>query len=443
MFELLEFRRVVGLLDRHWQCSCATIGTRLDTGLAELSPTEWAKSLREEAIACEVCANAGLFVLRPGLISRQGSVIGERGRRGVAAANLEGEIHNARFAVRSIILSPAVVVAPVISKSVATTVEYVGRTQANRVVDLRARVTGFLLERPFKEGQHVGQGDLLYKIDPAEFQAAVDAARAAVTRAEAILLEAEQNLERNRILAERKTVSEASLDKAIAAEGQARADVDSAKAALATEELNLGYTEITTPIDGRIGSSAVDVGNLIGPDSGVLATVVDVDPIEVAFAITERELLDHRLRRAEGETKVYTPRLRLANGTVLEEEGEITYLDNQVDPATGTVALHVEFPNADELVLPGEFVNVILVSQDPVDRIVVSQAAVLTNQAGPFVLVVDAGDTVEARPVALGARVGVDVVVEEGLTAGEMVIIEGIQKVRPGAKVTPAPVAGS
>jgi membrane fusion protein (multidrug efflux system) len=338
---------------------------------------------------------------------------------------------------------PAVVVAPVISKSVATTVEYVGRTQANRVVDLRARVTGFLLERPFKEGQHVGQGDLLYKIDPAEFQAAVDAARAAVTRAEAILLEAEQNLERNRILAERKTVSEASLDKAIAAEGQARADVDSAKAALATEELNLGYTEITTPIDGRIGSSAVDVGNLIGPDSGVLATVVDVDPIEVAFAITERELLDHRLRRAEGETKVYTPRLRLANGTVLEEEGEITYLDNQVDPATGTVALHVEFPNADELVLPGEFVNVILVSQDPVDRIVVSQAAVLTNQAGPFVLVVDAEDTVEARPVALGARVGVDVVVEEGLTAGEMVIIEGIQKVRPGAKVTPAPVAGS
>ncbi|MEJ2016106.1 MAG: efflux RND transporter periplasmic adaptor subunit [Limibacillus sp.] len=338
---------------------------------------------------------------------------------------------------------PAVVVSPVTQREVSRSLEFVGRSVAFQRVDIRARVTGFLEERPFKEGAKVETGDLLYSIQREEFEAAVSAAEAQVARAEAALVEAERSLERSRVLAERQTVSQAALDEAVAKEAGARADLQSAQAVLKNAEIDLGYTRIAAPIAGRIGSTALDSGNLIGPDSGVLATIVATDPIEVRFALTEAEMLNYKKRQADGTSRAYTPRLRLVNGELLEGEGELAYLDNEVDPTTGTAAIFLHFPNPAELVLPGQFVTVLLISEEPEQKVVVPQSAVQTNQAGPFVLVVDGENRVEARPVGLGERSGIDVVVESGLEPGESIVIEGIQKVRPGAQVTPTQASGS
>ncbi len=332
---------------------------------------------------------------------------------------------------------PAVVVAPVTQREVSRSLEFVGRSVANQRVDIRARVTGFLQARPFQEGAKVTQGSLLYRIDPSEFEAAVAAAEAQVARAKASVTEAERSLARARTLAERQTVSQAALDEAIAKEAQAQADLQSAQAALDNARIDLGYTRILAPISGRIGSTALDTGNLVGPDSGVLATIVATDPIEVRFALSEQELLNYRRRQSEGTSRSYLPRLRLVDGNFLEGDGELAYLENEVDPTTGTAAIYMRFPNPQELVLPGQFVTVVLVSEEPEQKVVVPQSAVQSNQAGPFVLVVGAENRVEARPVALGARSGIDVVVEGGLEPGETIVIEGIQKVRPGAAVTP------
>lgn len=335
--------------------------------------------------------------------------------------------------------APAVIVAPVTSRPVSSTLEFVGRTEAYREVELRARVIGFLLDRGFEEGSEVSEGDLLFQIDPAEYDATVAAAGARVKRAEATLTEAQRNLARAQTLVKKGHLSQANLDEAVAKDSQAEADLAAAEADLTSAELDLGYTRIVAPISGRIGASNVDAGNLIGPDSGVLAAIVDVDPIKVSFAITEREMLNYKQARRSDDSRRYTPTLRLANGTLLEQGGIITFLDNRVDPMTGTIRLFAEFPNEIELVLPGQFVSVILVSTEPQTMIVVPQSAVQTNQAGAFVLIVDQDNSVISRPVILGERTGADVVVTEGLSVGETVIVEGIQKVRPGAKVTPAP----
>jgi membrane fusion protein (multidrug efflux system) len=335
--------------------------------------------------------------------------------------------------------APAVTVAPVTSRPVSSTLEFVGRTEAHQEVELRARVIGFLLERGFEEGSEVSEGDLLFQIDPAEYEATVAAADAGVKRAEATLTEAQRKLARARTLVKKGHLSQADLDEAVAKDSQAEADLAAAKADLTSAALDLGYTRVVAPISGRIGKSNVDKGNLIGPDSGVLAAIVDVDPIKVSFAITEREMLNYKQARQSDDSQRYTPTLRLANGTLLEEGGTITFLDNRVDPMTGTIRLFAEFSNQNELVLPGQFVSVVLVSTEPRNMIVVPQSAVQTNQAGAFVLIVDQENSVASRPVVLGERNGADVVVTEGLSVGETVIVEGIQKVRPGAKVTPVP----
>ncbi len=338
---------------------------------------------------------------------------------------------------------PAVVVASVAAKEVTSSSEFVGRSVANNRVELRARVTGFIESRPFQEGAKVTQGALLYQIEPDEYRAAAAAAKAQVARAEAEVVDAGKNLERSRILASRQTVSEATLDEAIARDAQARADLDAAKATLTQAELNLSYTEIKAPLSGRISTSALDVGNLVGPDSGVLATIVETDPIEVRFAVTEKEILAYRRDRANNNAASFTPRLRLVDGSLLEAEGTISYLENEIDPTTGTASLYVLFANPDELVLPGQFVNVVLETNESSEKVVVPQSAVQSNQAGPFVLVVGADNKVEARPVGLGERQGAEVIIESGLEEGETIVVEGMQKVRPGAAVTPTQASGA
>jgi membrane fusion protein (multidrug efflux system) len=335
--------------------------------------------------------------------------------------------------------APVVSVITVDTRPFTASVEFVGRTEAYSQVDLRARVTGFLAERPFKEGSDVSAGDVLFRIDTAEFDAAVAAARAGLEKAQAAFTEAEQTLQRSRTLADRGTISEANLDEAVAAMERTRADVAAAKAEVDRAQLNLDYTTIATPIDGRIGKSSVDPGNLIGPDSGILATVVTLDPIRVAFSVTERTFIKVQEERNSGSDRRAVPRIRLANGEMYEPEGTIQFADNRVDPSTGTVSVYVDFPNAEHLLLPGQFVTVILSSSEASEQILVPQAAVQLNQAGPFVLVVDSESKVEVRPITMGDRTGTEVVVLDGLSAGETIIVEGIQKVRPGIAVVTNP----
>ena len=332
---------------------------------------------------------------------------------------------------------PSVVVAAVNSKAVSDFSEFVGQTKAFQKVELQARVKGLLAKRLFDEGSSVKKGQLLLEIDPAEFVAARDAALAQKERVDATLLEAERNFSRYEVLVQRQASSEAKLDEARAKRDQAKADLSAAKADLVRAELNLGYTKIDSEIKGTIGASSIDPGNIIGPESGVLATVITLDPIYVTFPVSENMYINYRKSQKEGKAGTFTPKIRMANGDVYEHPGKMDFVNNEVDPTTGTITVRVTFSNPDELLLPGFFVNVFLVSDNPENQLIVQQSAVQQNQTGPFVLVVNKDNKIEARPIETGQRVGTDVVVTEGLTKGERIVIEGLQKVRPGVEVDP------
>jgi membrane fusion protein (multidrug efflux system) len=332
---------------------------------------------------------------------------------------------------------PAVVVAPVTSKPVAASADFVGQAKAFQLVEIRARITGFLLERAFKEGSEVKKSDTLFKIDPAQYNAARDAAAAKVAGRKATKFEAESQLARFVPLRKSGTITQAKLEEAKARVELVRAELTAAEAELKRVELDVGYTVIASPIDGRIGGSTVDVGNLIGPNNDVLATIVSLDPIHVTFSISERSYLNYAQARMRGETTGMTPKIRLANDQIYPHDGKVDFVDNRVDPSTGTIRVRASFPNPDSLILPGQFLNVTLVSSDPEEQVVIPQASVQANQAGPFVLIVNNDNIVEVRPVKTGQLVGSKIAVSEGLEVGETIIVEGIQKVRPNAKVNP------
>lgn len=336
---------------------------------------------------------------------------------------------------------PSVITIPVVAKPVAAIFDYVGRSEASQRVEVRARVSGVLIDRPFAEGSELEAGTVMFKIDPAEFEAKRDSAVANVEKAKAAVEEARNSLARYEQLLKTDAASLARYEEAKAKDATARAELTAAQAALKTAELDLGYTEITSPIAGRSGRANADVGNLIGPDTGVLATVVQLDPIYVVFSIGEREYLTYAQRKENGEAPGMTPRIKLANDTLYAHPGKFELVDNEVDPATGTIGIRVSFPNPDRLIVPGQFVNVVLTSDKPDTQVVVPQAAVQENQTGPFVLVVDAQNRVEARPIKAGQRTGIDIVALDGLEPGETIIVEGIQKVRPGASVAPTMAA--
>ena len=331
---------------------------------------------------------------------------------------------------------PAVSVVEVEPQDVTPNAQFAGRVTAIDKVDLRARVQGFLEQRLFTEGQDVKTGDLLYVIEQPPFQAQVAEAQADVARAEASVAETKATLERVQQAVGSGAVSQQELDQAVANDQRAQAEVLGAKAQLEIANLNLGYTEVTAPIDGRIGFTNYTIGNLVGPDSGVLATIVSVDPTYVTFPVSSRVILDVRQQAIQsGNAGEFVVHAQLPDGSAYGHPGKINFLDIEADQSTDTITVRAEFPNPEGLLVDSEFVNVTVERGQPEERLVVPQAAVQLDQAGSYVLLVNGQDEVEQRRVETGQAYGANLVVNSGLQAGDRVITQGIQKVRPGMKV--------
>ncbi len=335
---------------------------------------------------------------------------------------------------------PSVTVQPVQKVAVADKTEYVGRTESVSYVDLRARVTGFLMKRNFEEGADVKKGDLLYVIEQEPYQAAVDIAEAAVAQTQATLDNAQKYLERLKTVKDSGGTSKANIDTAESNVLETKAQLQDRRARLTQAKLDLSYTEIRAPISGRIGRTAVHVGNLVGPDSGVLATIVKLDPMWVSFPISERDYLALQRRTGSAESHL-VPTIRLVDGTTYPYKGRIDFQDNRVDKATGTIMIRATFPNHLLLLRPGQLVTVVETERTSNERLLIPQAAVQQDQVGPFVFTVDPQKKAEVRRVKLGEESGTDWIVTDGLSEGDLVISDGIQKVTPGKLVNPLPAA--
>jgi membrane fusion protein, multidrug efflux system len=340
---------------------------------------------------------------------------------------------------------PSVSVTPVATRKVTETGEFVGRVTAVNKVDVVARVPGFIEERTFTEGQAVKTGDLLFRIEQATYKAAVEQQQANLAKAKAAEVNASLQLERGRELVRTNNIPLSTLDQRAADEATAKANVLEAQALLDQAEINLGYTEVRSPIDGKIGIAYFTVGNLVGPSSGKLATIVSQDPIYVIFQASERDVLNYKRRVAESADKNphVTVHIRLSNGADYPHAGLTNLLDVQVDPNTDTVAVRAQFPNPEGLLIPDGIVGVTVERGAPRSALVVPQSAVQLDQAGHYVLLVDSAKKVDLRRVTTGVEQGRDVVVSEGLKEGELVIVEGIQKVHPGQVVDASILPGN
>ena len=340
---------------------------------------------------------------------------------------------------------PAVIVAEVVQQDVPVHVENVAQTEAAASVEIRARVQGFLTKAPFQEGSLVKKGELLFEIDPQPYQAAVKRAEAAVEKARATLNRSAADVARLEPLARDKAVSQQNLDDAVAARQVAQAELDSAEAALAVAELDLGYTEMRAPFDGMIGAREVDVGNYVGSASGatLLATVSTTDPMRAVFHIAEAAYLRYQKRfmgdqaAADKHGAEMDFELILGDGSVYPHTGKFDFAERALDARTGTLKLVVTFPNPELLLRPGQFGRVRATPEEIPGALLVPQRAVVTTQSAQAVFTVDAENKVAQRPVETAGRHQDMFVVSKGLAKGERVIVEGIQKVRPGMTVTP------
>jgi membrane fusion protein, multidrug efflux system len=333
--------------------------------------------------------------------------------------------------------APAVGVRLAAMKGVSQSFEFVGRVKAIEKVDLRARVEGFLEKVLFREGQDVKVGELLYQIEKVQFQAAVDQAKANLAVAEAALTNAKVEYERSLELVKRNFTPQSQVDTNKAALDSATGRVMQAKAALTQAQVNLDYTDIRAPIDGRIGRTAYTVGNLVNPASGVLATIVSQDPVYVLFPVSVRDLetIREARRKEEGGMAKIDIRVRLPSGQEYAQRGVWNLTDPQVDPQTDSLVMRATIPNPDRTLTDGQFVTAIIRERQEAPRLVVPQSALQVDQSGYYVLVVNDQHKVEQRRVQTGPQRGTDVVVTSGVKEGEQVIVDGIQKVRPGQVV--------
>ena len=342
--------------------------------------------------------------------------------------------------------NPAVGVRPAAMKGVSQSFEFVGHIKATDKVDARARIEGFLEKVAFHEGQDVKAGDLLYQLEQPPFQAQVNTAKANVAQLEAQHRNAELTLGRAQYLIKTVAGQQSNVDSALASERALAAQIDGARAQLQTAEINLGYTEIRSPISGRIGRTAYTLGNLVNPASGVLATIVSQDPIYVLFPVSVRdlEIIREARRNEEGGLAKIDIRIRLSNGKEYPQRGVWNLTDPQVDQQTDTLIMRAIVPNPERQLVDGQFATAVIRERREAPRLLVPQAALQVDQSGYYVLVVDDQHKVQQRRIQTGPNQDTDVVITSGLREGENVIVDGIQKVRPGQVVQEAtlPTAG-
>jgi membrane fusion protein (multidrug efflux system) len=339
-----------------------------------------------------------------------------------------------------------VVVAPVVQHDVSVTSEWIGTIEGTVDAEIRAQVAGYLISRDYEEGRLVRSGDLLFRIDPRPFQAALDQALGDLGRAQAALEKARLDVERYTPLVAQGAVSRQELDDATQAKRAGEASVQTARAAVEKARLDLSFTEIRSPIDGIAGVAVAQIGNLVGPsDPKPLTTVSQVDPIRVSAPISEREYLAFARRTGDiargSQGRGANLELVLSDGSVHTERGHAILAGREVDPRTGTILIKGEFPNPGNLLRPGQYARVRAVTEVKKGALLVPQRAVSELQGVQQVAVVGPDDKVAMRVVEAGVRDGSLRVIEKGLAPGERVVVEGLQKVRDGAAVVPKPAA--
>ena len=323
--------------------------------------------------------------------------------------------------------------------------EFVGRVEAVERVEIRARVTGFLEDVLFKEGDLVKKGDVLYRIERDSFQAAVQQAQGAVLEAQGKLANASLQRGRTQELVKTDAASRALLDERVANEKSAQGDAVIADANLKTANVNLGYTEIIAPITGEVGRTKLTVGNVVSPDSGPLTVIVSRDPMYVTFPVSQREFLKVQQQEArKARQQALAVRIRFSDGSTYDQAGRINFVDVTVDRATDTVIVRATMPNPNGTLIDGQLVRVSVEADKPEEKVLVPQTALIVDQQGPYVFIVVDGKAV-IRRVKPGGESGPYVIVDDGLKGGEQVVVQGMESLRAGSPVlaSPAPAPPS
>lgn len=322
---------------------------------------------------------------------------------------------------------------------------YIGRIEAVEDTNITAQISGYLKARHFEEGQMVEKGQLLYSIEPSSFEAQVASAKAALAQAKAALKKAELDHTRGKNLLPRGSISQSEFDALTAALLGAKAELEAANAQLKLAEVNLSYTQIRAPFSGRISDTKVSTGDLVSPSSGVLTTLVSLDPVHTSFSVSERERLAMGMDQVKGDGSAESNRvevqLELENGQFFEHLGKLDFLGNRIDTKTGTIAMRALVPNPEQKLLPGQHIKVNLRDKNTKDVIVIPRRAVQTDLEGDFVMVMAEGSVAERRNVELGPQVEQGIIIREGLEQEDTVITQGLQRVRNGVEVriqTPA-----
>lgn len=329
-------------------------------------------------------------------------------------------------------------------KEIYSVSESAGRIDAKYSVDVVARINGWLQKRFFDEGAEIKKGQTLFLIEPDEYKIAVNNAEAGVKRSQAAYTNAEKELQRAKELVKKDYVSKSYYDDALSLRDQNKAALDSAKAQLENAKLNLSYTKITSPIDGKIGKIIITEGNLVNTQSGPLAKIVSIKPIYVYFTLKSSEFL--KLKKSDNSSGLsdMDVKIILADGSTYNERGKIEFVDNTVNETTGTISLRATFENADELLVPGDFVRVVIKATKPQRALMIPQSAALNDANGYYVWSINSENKVERKNIKVADEINKNWVVTEGITTEDVIVGKGIQSIRmPGQTVNPKPLEDS